>query len=65
MKISKHWVVGYSISNDLENWSEPQICFDEFSESSGVKSPFVVKRGDYYFLFLSARPWPAGRILIL
>jgi beta-xylosidase len=60
MKDDKHWVVGYSTSNDLDNWSEPQICFDEHTESPGVESPFVVKRGDYYFLFLSARPWPIG-----
>lgn len=60
MKDDKHWVVGYSISNDLDKWSEPQICFDEHTESPGVESPFVVKRGDYYFLFLSARPWPIG-----
>jgi beta-xylosidase len=60
MKDDKHWVVGYSISTDLDNWSEPQICFDEHTESPGVESPFVVKRGDYYFLFLSARPWPVG-----
>jgi len=60
MKDDKHWVVGYSTSNDLGNWSEPQICFDENTESPGVESPFVVKRGDNYFLFLSARPWPIG-----
>jgi beta-xylosidase len=60
MKDDRHWVVGYSTSYDLNNWSEPQICFDEHTESPGVESPFVVKRGDYYFLFLSARPWPFG-----
>ena len=60
MKDDKHWVVGYSTSNDLADWSEPQICFDENTESPGVESPFVVKRGDHYFLFLSARPWPIG-----
>ena len=60
MKDDRHWVVGYSTSYDLNSWSEPQICFDEHTESPGVESPFVVKRGDYYFLFLSARPWPYG-----
>lgn len=60
MKDAKHWVVGYSTSEDLYTWSEPQTCFDEHTESPGVESPFVVKHEDYYYLFLSARPWPAG-----
>lgn len=60
MKDDIHWVVGYSTSSDLYNWSEPQICFDENTDSPGVESPFVVKYGDYYYLFLSARPWPRG-----
>jgi len=60
LKDAKHWVVGYSISENLIDWSEPKICFDENTESPGVESPFVVKRGDYYYLTLSARPWPYG-----
>ncbi len=60
MKDDKHWVVGYSTSKDLVNWDGPKICFDEHTESPGVESPFVVKRGDYYYLTLSARPWPHG-----
>ncbi len=60
MKDDKHWVVGYSTSTDLLNWSEPGICFDEHTEEPGVESPFVVKRGKYFYLFLSARPWPHG-----
>lgn len=60
MKDDKHWVVGYSTSADLNNWSEPNICFDENTESPGVESPFVAKHGSYYYLFLSARPWPIG-----
>jgi beta-fructofuranosidase len=60
MKDDKHWVVGFSTSDDLYTWSEPQICFDENTESPGVESPFVVKHDDFYYLFLSARPWPAG-----
>ena len=60
MKDQKHWVVGYSISRDLINWSEPSICFDENTEEPNVESPFVVKRGKYFYLFLSARPWPHG-----
>lgn len=60
MKDKTHWVVGYSTSNDLINWSEPKICFDENTEEPSVESPFVVKRGEYYYLLLSARPWPKG-----
>ncbi len=61
MKDDKHWVVGYTVSKDLLNWSEYEICFDENTESPGVESPFVVKRGDYYYLTLSARnTWPHG-----
>jgi len=60
VKDNKHWVVGYSTSKDLNNWSEPKICFDENTTEPNVESPFVVKRGEYYYLFLSARPWPNG-----
>ena len=60
MKDAKHWVVGYSTSTDLYTWSVPKICFDEHTESPGVESPFVVKHKDFYYLFLSARPWPVG-----
>ena len=57
------WVVGYRTSPDLLSWSEPQIAFDENpSPDPGVESPFVVKRGKYYYLFLSARPWPCGGV---
>ncbi|MEX0316246.1 MAG: family 43 glycosylhydrolase [Allomuricauda sp.] len=60
LKDDKHWVVGYSTSKDLVHWEGPKICFDEHTESPGVESPFVVKRGEYYYLTLSARPWPHG-----
>ncbi len=60
MKDDKHWVVAYSTSNDLVNWEGPKICFDEHTEEPNVESPFVVRRGKYYYLFLSARPWPHG-----
>jgi len=60
MKDSTKWVVGYSTSSDLKKWSKPQICFDENTSMPRVESPFVVKRGDYYYIFISARPWPYG-----
>lgn len=60
MKDDKHWVVGYSTSKSLTSWEGPKICFDEHTEEPNVESPFVVKRGKYYYMFLSARPWPHG-----
>jgi len=61
MKDEKHWVVGYTVSKDLVNWSDYKICFDEHTKSPGVESPFVVQRGRYYYLTLSARnTWPHG-----
>lgn len=58
-----YWVVGYSTSRDLLNWSKPRIAFDEDPPADpGVESPFVVHRGKYYYLFLSARPWPDGGV---
>ncbi len=56
-----YWVVGASTSRDLVNWSEMTIVFDEnLPNDPGVESPFVVKRGKDYYLFLSARPWHGG-----
>jgi beta-fructofuranosidase len=60
LKDASHWVVGYSTSKDLINWNGPEICFDEKTEEPSVESPFVVRRGHYYYLLLSARPWPIG-----
>ncbi len=56
-----HWVVGYSTSKDLLTWSETKVAFDQNTDP-GVESPFVVKRGKYYYLFLSGRPWPIGGV---
>lgn len=60
LRDATHWVVGYSVSRDLHDWSKPVPCFDENTTMPGVESPFVVRRGDAYYLFLSARPWPYG-----
>ena len=60
LKDATHWVVGYATSTDLRNWSEPEICFDENTTMPSVESPFVVKRGEWYYMLLSARPWPYG-----
>ena len=60
MKDSIKWAIGYSTSFDLKKWSDWHICFDEDTSNPRVESPFVVKRGNYYYIFVSARPWPYG-----
>lgn len=64
LKDEEHWVLGFSTSKNLVNWTGPEICFDEHTESPGVESPFVVRRDKYYYLVLSARPWPYGALEI-
>ena len=51
-------VVAYRTSSDLLNWSERQIAFTDPATGKGggpTESPFVVRRGSYYYLFLSMR----------
>ncbi len=60
LKDAKHWVVGYSTSINLFHWTDPKVCFDEHTEMPYVESPYVIKRGNKYYMFLSARPWPHG-----
>ena len=58
-----YWVLGTSVSTDLITWTDHEIAFDEDRPADpGVESPFVVRRGDLYYLFLSARPWPSGGV---
>ena len=58
-----YWVLGTSTSTDLLSWSDHAVAFDEDRPADpGVESPFVVRRGDLYYLFLSARPWPSGGV---
>lgn len=53
-----YWAVGCRTSTNLVDWVDPRIVFDEDKPNDpGVESPFVVKRGKHYYLFLSARPW--------
>lgn len=60
---AEYWCVGCSKSTDLLSWSEPMVVFDENQPGDpGVESPFVIKRNDAYYLFLSAVPWPAGGV---
>jgi len=51
-------VVAYRTSNDLFTWSERHIAFTDAAQGKGAgttESPFVVQRGDHYYLFLSMR----------
>lgn len=58
-----YWALGTSVSTDLVHWTDHSLAFDEDRPADpGVESPFVVRRGDRYYLFLSARPWPSGGV---
>jgi hypothetical protein len=57
MKDNKHWVVGHRNSHDMYGWWNPQICFDEYTESPGVESPIVVNYGDDHNLLLCPLFW--------
>jgi hypothetical protein len=56
-------VVAYRLSNDLVNWSERQIAFvDPRRHKAGgpTESPFVVRRGDTFYLFIGPREGYVG-----
>ena len=56
-------VVAYRLSNDLVNWSERHIAFvDPRRHKAGgpTESPFVVRRGDTYYLFIGPREGYVG-----
>jgi hypothetical protein len=51
-------IVAYRTSPDLVNWSDRQTAFTDPTIGMGggpTESPFVVRRGAYYYLFLSMR----------
>jgi arabinan endo-1,5-alpha-L-arabinosidase len=53
----KH-VVAYRTSTDLFNWGQRGLAFVDAVEGTGAgttESPFVVQRGDHFYLFLSMR----------
>jgi len=53
-----HHIVAYRKSKDLVNWGEKNICFrdEEVGKwGGGTESPFVVRRGKYYYLFIGPR----------
>ena len=55
-----NFVVLCKTSEDLINWSGRQIVYRDLHTGTGygpTESPFVVKRGDYYYLFIGPRPY--------
>ncbi len=51
-------VVAYRLSSDLVSWSARNLAFVDLAKGTGAgttESPFVVQRGDWYYLFLSMR----------
>ena len=51
-------VVAYRTSDDLRHWSERQIAYTDRetgTDAGATESPFVVKRGDDYYLFIGPR----------
>ncbi|MBN1996199.1 family 43 glycosylhydrolase [candidate division KSB1 bacterium] len=55
-----HPVVAYRTSNDLIQWSKREIAYTDYHSGTGygpAESPFVVQRGDDYYLFIGPRPF--------
>ena len=53
-----HHVVAYRTSTDLVSWGPRNLAFVDPTKGTGAgptESPFVVHRGEYYYLFLSMR----------
>ena len=51
-------VVAYRTSTDLASWSERGLAFVDPKQGTGAgptESPFVVQRGEFFYLFLSMR----------
>ena len=51
-------VVAYRTSKDLVNWGERKIAFTDPTVGTfggPTESPFVVRRGDFYYLFIGPR----------
>jgi len=57
-------IVAYRLSYDLLSWSDRFVAYtdpEEFpAQLAATESPFVVKRGDYYYLFIGPRPYTPG-----
>jgi len=47
-------------SDDLVHWSDRQIVYTDYHQGTGygpTESPFIVRRGDFYYLFIGPRPY--------
>nr|UTI67641.1 hypothetical protein [Actinoallomurus sp. ID145808] len=56
-------IVAYRTSTDLVNWSDRQVAFtDPSAGTSGgpTESPFVVRHGGFWYLFIGPRPGYIG-----
>jgi beta-fructofuranosidase len=56
-------VVAYRLSKDLVHWGERNIAFIDpriHKSGGGTESPFVVRRGDMYYLFIGPREGYVG-----
>ena len=61
-------VVAYQTSKDLIHWKDRKIAFTDPSIGKGggpTESPYVVKRGDNYYLFIGPRGGYAGTDVFL
>jgi len=53
-------IVAYRTSDDLINWGTRQIAYLDLhygTDYGPTESPYVVKRGSYYYLFIGLRPY--------
>jgi arabinan endo-1,5-alpha-L-arabinosidase len=53
-------IVACRTSSDLYNWSERQVVYRDLhtgTDYGPTESPFVVRRSDYYYLFIGPRPY--------
>jgi len=53
-------IVAYRASENLYDWSTRNIAYTDFHTGTTygpTESPFVVVRGDYYYLFIGPRPY--------
>jgi hypothetical protein len=53
-------VVAFRTSDDLLHWSDRGAAYTDFHEGTGygpTESPFVVQRGDWFYLFIGPRPY--------
>ncbi len=55
---SGNHIVAFRTSKDLIHWSERGICFRDPEVGKwggGTESPFVIRRGEYFYLFIGPR----------